>query len=136
MNDCQKNIFFYFAIKIVYSRYISLYIVYILWLLIYTNYWLVFSLYSFNSILQSSYIQQDFYSVKYSYSLYMVTGNSSNITRLNHVFCLRYSNLIADLIIWQRKNQVYGSRTSASLVKVNSSYMKHKVWPRQPCCTG
>ena len=28
------------------------------------------------------------------------------------------------------------ARTSAPLVKVNSIYMKHKVWPRQPCCTG
>ena len=27
-------------------------------------------------------------------------------------------------------------RTSAPLDKVNSTYMKHKVWPRQPCCTG
>ena len=26
--------------------------------------------------------------------------------------------------------------TSAPLVKVNSTCMKHKVWPRQPCCTG
>ena len=25
--------------------------------------------------------------------------------------------------------------TSAPLVKVNSTYMKHKVWPCQPCCT-
>ena len=24
----------------------------------------------------------------------------------------------------------------APLVKVNSAYMKHKVWPRQPCCIG
>ena len=28
------------------------------------------------------------------------------------------------------------SRKSAPLVKENSTYMKHKVWPRQPYCTG
>ena len=28
------------------------------------------------------------------------------------------------------------TRTSSPLVKVNSTYMKNKVWPRQPCCTG
>ena len=28
------------------------------------------------------------------------------------------------------------SRTSASLVKINSTYKKHKAWPRQPCCTA
>ena len=28
------------------------------------------------------------------------------------------------------------SRKSAPLVKVNSTYMKHKVQMRQPCCTG
>ena len=27
-------------------------------------------------------------------------------------------------------------RTSASLVKVNSTYMNHKARPRQTCCTG
>ena len=27
------------------------------------------------------------------------------------------------------------SRTSAPLVKVNSTYLKHKVGPRQHCCT-
>ena len=27
------------------------------------------------------------------------------------------------------------SRKAFLLVKVNSAYMKHKVWPRQPCCT-
>ena len=26
-------------------------------------------------------------------------------------------------------------RTSVPLVKVNSTYVKHKVRPRQPCCT-
>ena len=32
---------------------------------------------------------------------------------------------------------LYGdiSRKSAPVVKVNSTYMKHKVWPHQPCCT-
>ena len=27
-------------------------------------------------------------------------------------------------------------RTSAPMVKVNTTVRKHKVWPRQPCCTG
>ena len=29
----------------------------------------------------------------------------------------------------------YNARKSAPLVKVNSTYMKHKVWPRHPCCS-
>ena len=35
-------------------------------------------------------------------------------------------------IIWYRKR--LHPRTSVPIVKVNSTYMKHKVWPGQPYC--
>ena len=42
--------------------------------------------------------------------------------------------IVLFLIIWFFRHLVsFYSRTSAPLVKVKSTHMKHKVWPRQPC---
>ena len=46
---------------------------------------------------------------------------------------IRSKNIVVEL---ENSFYIYRSRTSAPLVKVNSTYMKHKVWLRQPCCPG
>ena len=40
------------------------------------------------------------------------------------------------LLYIQGNSEVRLTRTSAPLVKVNSTYMKHNVGPRQPFCTS
>ena len=60
-------------------------------------------------------------------------SKNMTITRLIYVFCLRYSNLMAYLIIWQLNKQVYSCRESwiIETERINSleSYPRsHSLW--------
>ena len=51
------------------------------------------------------------------------------------VTCINLPYLNSHIIICYAPLISHMARTSASLVKVNSTDKKQKVWPRQPCCT-
>ena len=57
------------------------------------------------------------------------------VHRIYCVHCKVYINCLVHRIYYVNC-KVYINCVVAPLVKVNLTYKKHKVWPRQPCCTG
>ena len=64
---------------------------------------------------------------KISFFLWNLTRFTKELTII-HFLCV--TSCIIDPLLY------CPPRTSAPLVKVNSTYIKHKVWPRQPCCSS
>ena len=88
--------------------------------------------------ISSQYNIFDMWKIENLYFKHMFSERYSNHCQYVHVY-IRYnktSNHVLNTEFSYIDIYIYINRSSVSLVKVNSSYMKHKVWPCQPCCTG